>query len=322
MSRPLQLLQENLLLWFYTAFVHRLGTYLIDLNSGRLRVGAQRYRELLAAGIPAAHAGRPGNAAADIAARQRAQVRQVTLTLMGQVKAGKSSLINALLGEQRARTDVLPATDRITRYELQPPGMPSRLVLLDTVGYGHSGRGRIRCAPPRRRPASRTCCCWWCTPATRPPGRPGHAAEAAGLVRLPAGAEDAAGPGRDDPHRPVVPGDGMESRPTTGRSRSGPRSSRSRRPGTPSASSSAITWSASSRCVPRRERFTAWRNGSCRRVAELLDEAHAVAMLRCLRAEADAGKVRKVLQQLLLAGKEAARALWQAPGWPGASNAG
>ena len=46
-GRPLQMLQENLILWFYTAYVHRLGTYLIDVNSGRLRVGAERYRELL-----------------------------------------------------------------------------------------------------------------------------------------------------------------------------------------------------------------------------------------------------------------------------------
>src|SRR5213076_2503382 len=49
MSLPFQKLQTNLLLWFYTAFVHRLGTYLIDLNSGRLRVGAGRYRELVRA---------------------------------------------------------------------------------------------------------------------------------------------------------------------------------------------------------------------------------------------------------------------------------
>src|SRR5262249_2251258 len=41
MSTPLQLLQQNLILWFYTAFLNRLGTYLIDLNSGRLRVGAE-----------------------------------------------------------------------------------------------------------------------------------------------------------------------------------------------------------------------------------------------------------------------------------------
>ena len=58
----------------------------------------------------------------------------MTVTVCGQVKQGKSSLINSLLGEQRARTDVLPATNEITRYELQPEGIPTRLVLLDTVG--------------------------------------------------------------------------------------------------------------------------------------------------------------------------------------------
>src|SRR5262249_59692596 len=31
-STPLQMLQQNLYAWFFTAFAHRLGTYLIDLN--------------------------------------------------------------------------------------------------------------------------------------------------------------------------------------------------------------------------------------------------------------------------------------------------
>jgi hypothetical protein len=59
-----------LLLWFYTAYLQRLGTYLIELNSGRLRVGVRRYRELMqrhkAAAEPAA--GAPA-AAGDPAAR-------------------------------------------------------------------------------------------------------------------------------------------------------------------------------------------------------------------------------------------------------------
>jgi hypothetical protein len=44
---------------------------------------------------------------------------------------------------------------------------------------------------------------------------------------------------------------------------------------------------------------------------ELLGEAHAVALLRCLRAEADTGKVRKVFRQLLAVGTEVAKGLWQ-----------
>ena len=132
MSRPLQLLQQNLLTWFYTAYIHRIGTYLIDVNSGRLRVGARRYQELLKGRLEDS-----GAAVVDGDAAER--IGQVTLTVVGQVKSGKSSLINALLGEQRARTDVLPATDEITRYELQPEGISTRLVILDTVGYGHTG---------------------------------------------------------------------------------------------------------------------------------------------------------------------------------------
>ena len=41
-------IQDNLVLWFHTAFIHQLGRYLIELNSGRLKVGVKRYREILA----------------------------------------------------------------------------------------------------------------------------------------------------------------------------------------------------------------------------------------------------------------------------------
>src|SRR5262245_17724409 len=119
------LLQNNVLVWFYTAFLHRLGHYLIELHSGRLRVGASRYRQLAAAASPGAP--------------REASVGQVTVTLLGQVKAGKSSLINDLLGQQRAPTNVLPETDAITRYEMVLEDVPTRFVLLDTPGYGHEG---------------------------------------------------------------------------------------------------------------------------------------------------------------------------------------
>ena len=41
------------------------------------------------------------------------------------------------------------------------------------------------------------------------------------------------------------------------------------------------------------------------------DEAHAVALLRCLRTEIDTGKVRKVFQQMLAAGAHAAQIFWR-----------
>src|SRR5262249_15441068 len=130
LSGPMQILQQNLLIWFYTAFVHRVGTYLIEVYSGRLRVGAARYRQLLEqhervkAGVPG-EPPRDGQQPPPPVTDAVDEVRRVTVTLMGQVKVGKSSLINALLGERRAMTDVLPATHEIARYELQPEGIPT-----------------------------------------------------------------------------------------------------------------------------------------------------------------------------------------------------
>ena len=130
LSQPWQKLQQNLILWFYTAFVHRLGTYLIELNSGRLRIGAARYRELLEAAAAASTPAVPEKASPESAE----SARQVTIAVFGQVKAGKSSLINALLGERRALTDVLPATAGVVRYDLRPPDIPSNILVLVSVG--------------------------------------------------------------------------------------------------------------------------------------------------------------------------------------------
>jgi hypothetical protein len=134
-TTPFRALQENALAFFYTAFVQRLGTYLVELHSGRLKVGATRYLEL-----KKQFARKQVEELEKVKAGVEAErVTQVAITVIGQVKAGKSSLINALLGEQRAKTDVLPMTAEITRYELQLPDVPTRLVIFDSVGYGHTG---------------------------------------------------------------------------------------------------------------------------------------------------------------------------------------
>jgi uncharacterized protein len=143
MSGQQQLLQQYVLIWIYTAFVERVGTYLIEVNSGRLRIGAERYRQLLRETQPGTAAPAPGAATNGEAGGPTPDavdnVKRVTVTLFGQVKVGKSSLVNGILGEQRALADVLPATKESARYELQPPGVPTRLVLVDTVGYAHTG---------------------------------------------------------------------------------------------------------------------------------------------------------------------------------------
>jgi hypothetical protein len=61
------------------------------------------------------------------------------LTVLGQAKTGKSSLIYALLGEQRAVADVVVGTNAITTYNLKPQRNLGGLKVIDTVGYGHEG---------------------------------------------------------------------------------------------------------------------------------------------------------------------------------------
>jgi uncharacterized protein len=120
--------QSNVVQWFQTVYLREVGRYLIELNSGRLRVGAARYLELTAtAKTPEL----PASPEISVAT-------PVTVALVGPVKAGKSSLVNALLGEQLAATDILPLTSGRTRYALRREGVPN-LTLIDSAGFGLEG---------------------------------------------------------------------------------------------------------------------------------------------------------------------------------------
>lgn len=131
-------IQTNLLGTFYSMFIQRLGHYLIELNSGRLRGGSARYREAMRK-IERA----PASAdSVSINVSAAPQPVSVTIAVIGQVKAGKSSLVNCLLGEQQAAVDVLPLTHQVQRYELHAEGQSDRLILLDTPGYSDSGATR------------------------------------------------------------------------------------------------------------------------------------------------------------------------------------
>ena len=64
------------------------------------------------------------------------------ILVVGQTKSGKSSLINALFGDYRAATDVVPRTDQIEPYVLEREGLQQALVL-DTAGYDVAASGEM-----------------------------------------------------------------------------------------------------------------------------------------------------------------------------------
>jgi len=75
----------------------------------------------------------------EVSARDRretalVQAEPLRLLICGQLKAGKSSLINALAGEVRAASDVLPLTDKFTAYEFKRQGIPQALII-DSPGF-------------------------------------------------------------------------------------------------------------------------------------------------------------------------------------------
>ncbi len=319
MSRPLQLLQENLLAWFFTAYVHRVGTYLIELNSGRLKIGAGRYRELMAAaraeemggreeetrGRPDAGTRRPDDAEK---AAPVVSAREVSLTILGQVKAGKSSLVNALLGEQRAATDVLPLTSEITRYQLQSPDVAGRLLMLDTVGYSHAGpkADQLRATQEALQQSDLALLVLHARDPARQPdlellqtlrehfqARP-HLKTPRILGVLTH--IDLLSPAMEwsPPYNWLQPERPKEQ-------------SIAEAVQTVEEQLGSFLVGVVPVCVAE-GKVLGVKEWLVPRIVELLDEARAVALLRCLHAEADAGKVRKVFEQVLEAGRNLVRA--------------
>jgi uncharacterized protein len=107
-------------------FVLEVGRAAIDLYSGRLRLSDEELRV--------------------------AQTRDMSLTtdavvpirvvLIGQINAGKSSLINALAQETRSAVSTLPATAVAAEHLLELKGHPS-IVLVDTPGFNSASENEI-----------------------------------------------------------------------------------------------------------------------------------------------------------------------------------
>ena len=109
--------------WIIRESITRIGDYAIQLYSGDL-VFNDEYRERVS----------PSVTSFDFSAEP------LQVLVFGQTKVGKSSLVNAMIGEQRAPVDVLPKTDQIDLYECTRDNLPS-LILRDTPGYAGGDAG-------------------------------------------------------------------------------------------------------------------------------------------------------------------------------------
>ncbi len=127
---------DELKLWLLQSYVKRVGYYAIELYSGALTLSDQAAAEYLTR-----------YSREDLKrSQERPAEEPLRLLVLGQVKSGKSSLINALFGEIRALTDVLPLTAEFTPYLLERDGVDEMLVL-DSAGYAgptkDQGLGRM-----------------------------------------------------------------------------------------------------------------------------------------------------------------------------------
>ncbi len=114
--------------WAIGYCVRRAGEYAIQLYSGQLAVDEPAFQNF-----------RSPKSKLDVEKADCSAIRKadepLRVIVLGQAKAGKSSLVNALFGEMRAATDTLPCTTDITPYVLEREGLP-KVILFDTEGFG------------------------------------------------------------------------------------------------------------------------------------------------------------------------------------------
>ncbi|MBI3304469.1 MAG: GTPase domain-containing protein, partial [Deltaproteobacteria bacterium] len=126
-DRLFDLTKETLSHWLLKWYVDRVGYHAIALYSGKL---------LLTRRFDAATFPPPSSDTAKTLAKARAEISEpLRILILGQTKAGKSSLVNALFGQVKAATDVVPTTTQLTPYALERPDLGMTAILFDLGGY-------------------------------------------------------------------------------------------------------------------------------------------------------------------------------------------
>ncbi|MCP5424949.1 MAG: GTPase domain-containing protein [Gammaproteobacteria bacterium] len=113
--------------WLLDAYVKKIGYYAIALYSGHLVLDDERFADFVTT-----------SSRRDLRKMQaqeaRAREEPLRILVLGQLKAGKSSVINALFGETKALVDVLPLTSGVQPYLLEKEGL-EKAIIYDTAGY-------------------------------------------------------------------------------------------------------------------------------------------------------------------------------------------
>src|SRR5262249_51461138 len=126
-DRLFDVTKETLGQWLLKWYIDRIGYHAVELYSGKLLLTRRFGEEPVRTAAP-----HPAGTHADGHGETPESLRVLVL---GQVKAGKSSLVNALFGEVKAATDVVPTTAQLTSYVLQRADLDGTLTISDMGGY-------------------------------------------------------------------------------------------------------------------------------------------------------------------------------------------
>jgi len=180
--------------WLLNAFILRSGHYAIEMYSGKLVLDDTAFPEYQTSRT---------KADAETASRQseHAAGEPLRVLVLGQVKAGKSSLINAVFGQTRAAVDVVPRTKHIEPYVLERDGL-QQAIILDTAGYDDAESGRDLFSEMSREVLQSDLALLVCSANTAArAGRPAIARRSAILLSAPTRPSHAAPLSRRHPHR-------------------------------------------------------------------------------------------------------------------------
>jgi hypothetical protein len=159
-ERLFDLTKETLQQWLLRWYVDRVGYHAIGLYSGKLLLDQRPDSSALQTRKPSEWpSGRPSGRPSETpdksydtmhantqdttdTTRHNTQAMSQTVSseplrvlILGQVKAGKSSVLNALFGEVRASVDVVPTTLHLTPYVLDRIEGEAAVLLYDMGGY-------------------------------------------------------------------------------------------------------------------------------------------------------------------------------------------